>query len=80
MTEQLLEEAMQAIKDKAIQSGTFDDSCSITGDDFDYCIFCGASNRANPSVSLVHDEACIYSKALRYFGAKQGSQKGAGDS
>lgn len=68
MANPLLDKAMKAIYDNAYQDRSFDDSCSITGADFQVCIFCGADNleaaKQNVSVAIVHLPDCVYLDAL----------------
>ena len=67
MTNPLLDKALKAILENAEQSEAFPDSCSITGDDFERCIFCGESNQKNPRTPVVHGEGCVYLDAVAHF-------------
>ena len=67
----ILNKAMIEIYTKGIQSGTFYDSCSFTGDDYDYCIFCGESNqddvrKFDNRPPVVHARDCIYLQAKAF--------------
>lgn len=70
MANPLLNKAMQAIYDNAYQDRSFDDSCSITGADFQVCLFCGADNleaaKQNVSVAITHKPDCVYLDALAF--------------
>jgi hypothetical protein len=61
---------MKAIYDNAYQSRAFSDSCSITGEDYEVCPFCGADNleaaKQNVSVAIVHLPDCVYLDALTH--------------
>jgi hypothetical protein len=66
----LLNKAVAAIINNAYQDRSFSDSCSITGDDFQVCLFCGADNleaaKKNVSVAITHKPDCVYLEALAY--------------
>lgn len=70
MANPLLDKAMKAIYENAYQSRPFDGSCSITGEDYDVCLFCGASNleaaKQNITVAIVHLPDCVYLDALKH--------------
>lgn len=74
MAKTLLNKAMQAIYDNAYQDRAFDDSCSITGADFQVCLFCGADNleaaKKNISVAITHKQDCVYLDALAHITKK----------
>jgi hypothetical protein len=66
----ILDKAMKAIYENAYQDRSFSDSCSITGDDFQVCLFCGADNleaaKQGVSVAIVHLPDCVYLDALAH--------------
>ena len=65
--QQLLDKAMNAILAEAEQSQTWEDSCSMTGDDYKACMFCGSHNSKNPNVPVVHEKDCVYLDAVAYL-------------
>ena len=65
----LLDDALDAIINNAIQEEAFFDSCSITGQDYESCVFCNEDNQESArSISktqpIKHQESCIYVRAI----------------